>query len=301
MKRTLRSYIRNKYLFIMFIPVILYYLIFHYGPMYGLLLAFKQYNFADGVFGSPWVGLEHFKTMFNGQSFMRVFMNTIIISSYKLVFGFSAPILFAILINEIANKTFKKFAQTLSYLPYFLSWVVLGGIIIQFLSPSIGPIGYIMNYFGLKPINFLANSHWFRFSLVVTSVWKNMGWNSIIYLAALAGINPELYEAAIVDGAGRLRRAIHITLPSLLPVITVMFIMNVGSLIYDDFDQVFNLYNVAVYEVGDVIGTYVYRVGFVNMEYGYATAVGFFKNFIALVLVLSTNLIVKKTNEYSLW
>ncbi len=296
-----RQYKANRYLFFMFVPVILYYLIFHYGPMYGVLLAFKKYNFAEGIWGSPWAGLENFREMFRGQYFIRAFVNTLLISTYKLVFGFPAPILLAVLFNEIYNKHFKKIIQTVSYLPYFLSWVVLAGIIKEILSPSVGPIGFIMNAVHLTPINFLADTSWFRGVMVATGIWKSTGWQSIVFLAAISGINTELYEAAIVDGASRLQRIIHVTIPCIFPVITIMFILNTGSIISDDFDQIFNLYNAAVYQVGDVISTYVYRVGLANMEYSYGTAVGLFKNIISLFLVLLTNAIVKRTNEYSLF
>ena len=299
--RTFKNYSIHKYLMLIFLPVAVYYIIFHYIPMYGVIIAFKDYNFTDGIFGSPWVGLEYFKQMFSGETFLEVFFNTIIISAYKLIFGFPAPIILALLFNEIRNAKFKKFTQTVSYLPYFLSWVVLGGIVIQLLSPSIGPIGYVMKSLGLKPINFLADPKWFRSALVATSVWKSVGWGSIIYLAAITGIDQEQYEAAIMDGANRLERMLHITLPGLIPVITIMFILNVGNIISDDFDQIFNLYNPAVYETGDVISTYVYRVGLISMKYSYGTAVGLFRNVIAMILVISTNTIVKRTNEYSLW
>lgn len=300
-QRTLKQYKTHKYLMILFLPVALYYIIFHYIPIYGVIIAFKKYNFIDGILGSPWIGVENFTDMFRGASFLKVFRNTIVISSYKLLFGFPAPIMLALLFNEIKNAAFKKVAQTISYLPYFLSWVVLGGVIIQFLSPSLGPLGYVSKLLGIRPINVLADPHWFRSAIVMTSIWKNVGWGSVVYLAAIAGINPELYESAIVDGASRFKRILHVTIPSIIPVITIMFILNIGNIIYDDFDQIFNLYNAAVYEVGDVIGTYVYRSGIVNMKYSYATAVGLFRNVIALGLVLSSNLIIKRTNEYSLW
>lgn len=297
---TLKKYKTNKYLVIIFLPVIVYYIIFKYGPMYGTILAFKQYNFADGILGSPWVGLEHFKTMFSGRDFISVFCNTLIISSYKLIFGFPAPIILALLFNELRNGVFKKVSQTISYLPYFFSWVVLGGIIVQVLSPSIGPFGYIFDVLKMKPVNFLADPKWFRGTIVLTSIWKSAGWGSVIYLAAISGISSDLYEAAVIDGASRFKRALHITLPSLLPVVTIMLILDSGSIIYDDFDQIFNLYNAAVYEVGDVISTYTYRQGLVGMDYSYGTAVGLFRNLIALALVLITNAIARKTSEYSL-
>lgn len=296
-----RNYKNNRYLMLIFLPVLLYYIIFKYLPMYGVILAFKQYNFFDGVLKSPWVGLENFRDMFRGVSFKIVFANTFIFAGMKMLFGFPAPIFLAILFNELRNKHFKKITQTITYLPYFFSWVVIGGVIVQLLSPSSGPIGYIFTLMGLKPIAFMIEPFWFRIVILLSFIWKNIGWSSIVYIAAIAGINPELYEAAYVDGATRLKRIWNITIPCLLPAITIMFILNTGTVIIDEFDQIFNLYNVAVYSVGDVISTYTYRVGLVNMEYSFGTAVGLFKNIIALTLVLLTNTIAKRLNEYSLW
>lgn len=299
--RLIRQYWKNRYLFILLIPVLAYYIIFHYAPMYGIQIAFKDYKFRLGIAGSPWTGLSNFKLLFNMGSFWEVFGNTLIISVYKLLVGFPAPILFAILMSELRGKVFKKTVQTISYLPHFISWVVLGGIFIQFLSPSTGPINQILQALGLDPIYFLGDTKWFRGTLVATSVWKGLGWNSIIYLAAITGIDAELYEAAEIDGAGRLRKIMNVTLPGLVPVITVMLIFNVGGIVNDDFDQIFNLYNAAVYKVGDVLGTYTYRVGMVDMRYSFSTAVGLFKNVIAFALIIITNSVTKRVNEYGIW
>jgi putative aldouronate transport system permease protein len=295
------DYWKYKYLTILFLPAVIYYAVFHYGPLYGIQIAFKDYIFVKGIWGSKWVGLEHFKDLWTLGSFWEVFRNTIIISFYKFVIGFPAPILFAILLNEIRLIKFKKFVQTVSYLPHFLSWVILGGLFIQFLSPSSGPINLLLQYIGIKPIYFMANPSWFRTVLVSTSVWKGIGWGSIIYLAALSGINPELYEAATIDGANRFHKIKYITLPELTPVITIMLIFALGGLINDDFDQVFNLYNDAVLSKGDVISTYAYRAGLVKMQYSFSTAVGLFKNIISFVLVIVTNSIAKKINDYGIW
>ncbi|NLC44264.1 MAG: sugar ABC transporter permease, partial [Clostridiales bacterium] len=259
------------------------------------------YRFNLGILGSKWVGFDNFIELFSVNSFKEVFTNTIVISFYKLVLGFPAPIIFAILLNEMRNQKYKRIAQTISYLPHFLSWVILGGIFMQFLSPSDGPINIILKHFGYKPIYFIADVKWFRTVLVTTSIWKDFGWSSIVFLAALTGINPEIYEAAEIDGANRIQRIIHVTIPGLTPVITIMFIFAVGKLITDDFDQIFNLYNPAVYKVGDVLSTYTYRVGLVQMRYSYATAVGMFKNIISFALVLTANTITKRINEYGLW
>lgn len=295
-------YLYKKYssLSLMMLPVILYYIIFHYVPMYGAIIAFKDYNFADGIMHSPWIGLANFKRMFASGSFFEVFRNTLVISLYKLLTGFPAAILFAILLNELVCQKFKKTVQTISYLPHFLSWVVLGGMFTQLLSLS-GPLNILLTKLGAEPVFFLGDKRCFRGVLVATALWKSVGWNSIIYLAALAGIDPQLYEAARIDGAGKFKQIVHVTLPSLVPVITIMFIFNVGAIVNDDFDQIFNLYNEAVYSVGDVISTYNYRIGMINNEYGYSTAVGLFKNVIAITLIIMTNFISKKFNDYGIW
>lgn len=300
-KSVFYDYWKYKYLTLLFIPAVLYYVIFQYVPLYGIQIAFKDYIFTKGVWGSKWVGLEYFKELMTLGSFWEVFRNTIIISGYKFIVGFPAPIIFALLLNEIRLVRFKKFVQTVSYLPHFLSWVILGGLFIQFLSPSSGPINIFLQSLGIKPIYFMADPKWFRSVLVTTSVWKGIGWGSIIYLAALSGINPELYEAATIDGANRFQKIIYITLPELTPVITIMLIFALGGIINDDFDQVFNMYNDAVLSTGDVISTYAYRVGLVKMQYSFSTAVGLFKNIIAFTLVMITNTIAKRINEYGIW
>jgi putative aldouronate transport system permease protein len=265
------------------------------------LIAFKDYKFRLGILHSPWVGLEHFHDLFMKPSFWQVFRNTMIISTYKLIFGFPAPIVFALLLNEIKQMIFKRWIQTISYLPHFLSWVILSGILIEFLSPSVGPVNLVLKLFGVEPIYFLASPQWFRSVLVSSEIWKELGWSTIVYLAALTGVNPELYEAAKVDGASRFQRLLYVTLPALYPVITILLILAIGRIINDDFDQVFNLYNQAVYNVGDVLSTYTYRMGLVQMDYSLATAVGLFKNVIAFTLVIIANYIAKRINEYGLW
>jgi putative aldouronate transport system permease protein len=295
------QYWKHRYLVILFLPGLIYYGVFCYAPMYGVQIAFKNFIFRLGIMKSPWVGFENFRLLFSMGSFREVFRNTIIISFLKLVCGFPAPIIFALLLNEMRAMRFKKAIQTISYLPHFVSWVILGGLFIQFLSPSTGPINILLKSLGLKPIYFLADKFWFRPVLVATSIWKGVGWGSIIYLASLAGIDPQLYEAANMDGAGRFRKMVNISLPSLAPVITIMFIFSVGGIVKDDFDQIFNLYNPAVYSVGDVLGTYTYRVGLIDMRYSFSTAVGLFTNVISFVLILAANWIAKRINDYGLW
>lgn len=285
----------------MLIPVLIFYIVFHYGPMYGIVIAFKDFYPLRGILESPWVGLKHFREVFGGLFFWDVFRNTVIISTYKLIFGFPAPIILALLINEIRRMGFKKTIQTITYLPHFISWVVLAGMFIEFLSPTRGPINVILQSMGQKPIYFLGDPKLFRGVLVSTSIWKEVGWGTIIYLAAMSGVDPELYDVADLDGAGRFQKMWNITLPSILPVIVIMLIFSAGSIINDDFDQIFNLLNSSVMQVGDVISTYVYREGLTKMNYSYATAVGLFKNIIAFALVLLTNSIARKTSEYSIW
>jgi putative aldouronate transport system permease protein len=297
----LMSYWKNRFFFIIFLPAIVWYVVFQYIPMYGVTIAFKDYFIKKGIIGSPWVGLENFKLLFMGRSFREVIRNTVLISIYQTIFGFPVPIIFAIILNELRNQKFKKVVQTVSYLPHFISWIILTGIFYEVLSPSRGPINIILMNLGLKPIYFLGDPKWFRTTLVSTHIWKTMGWSSIVYLASLTSIDPALYEAATVDGAGRFRRIWHITLPGITPVITIMFIFAMGNIIDDNFDQVFNLYNPAVYSVGDVISTYVYRSGLESLNYDTATAAELFKNIIAFALIVGTNYFTKKINDYGLW
>ena len=293
----LGEYAKHKYMMIMFVPVIIYYLIFCYVPISGVIIAFKDYKLGSGMWGGSWSGLKHFKTIFGLPSFWQVFTNTIIMSFYKLLFGFPAPILFAILLNEVRHTIFKKVVQTISYLPHFVSWVVLTGIFVQLLSPSTGALNIIMG----TNTHYMASPEWFRTVVVATSVWQSLGWGSIVYFAALTSISPELYEAAIIDGANRFKRIWHITLPSLIPVITIMLIMQIGKLINDDFDQIFNMLSTPVMKVGDVISTYTYQQGIARMNYSFATAVGLFKNIISVALIVIANAFSKRINEYGIW
>ncbi|WNR43854.1 ABC transporter permease [Paenibacillus roseipurpureus] len=300
-ERAIKLYWKQKYFFFMLIPVIAYYLIFHYAPLYGIVIAFQNYYPLKGVSGSEWVGLEHFKELFTGLYFLPVLKNTLIISTYKLIFGFPAPIILCLILNEVRLVFFKKAVQTITYLPHFISWVILGGIVIEFLSPTRGLINAIIMEFGHKPILFVTDEAYFRSILVLSSIWKEVGWSTIIYLAAITSVDPELYDAADMDGAGRLRKIWSITMPSIMPVVTIMFIFAVGGIINDDFDQIYNLLNASVLSVGDVISTYTYQIGLVKGDYSFATTVGLFKNIIAFILILLTNYVAKKTNDYSLW
>lgn len=300
-KNKLREYYVHRHLFIMLIPVLVYYLVFHYAPMYGILIAFKDFSPVEGILKSDWAGFQYFREIFSGMFFWSVFKNTLIISFYKLLFGFPAPIILCLMLNEVKRPQFKKTVQTITYLPHFLSWIVLSGLVIEILSPSRGPINIILQNLGFEPIFFIAEPKWFRTILISSSIWKSAGWSSITYLAAVTNIDPELYDVADLDGAGRLRKIWNVTLPSVLPVIIIMFIFAVGRIINDDFDQVYNLLNAKVMSVGDVISTYTYREGLQRMNYSYATAIGLFKNIISFTLVVLSNYIASKFSEYSLW
>ncbi len=286
---------------LMIIPVMLWWILFRYGPLYGITLAFKEFRLLDGITGSPWVGLDNFNRLFSSYDFGNVFRNTLILSGLNFLFGFPAPIILALLLNELRSPGFKRVTQSISYLPHFISWVILTGIFMELLSPTRGPVNTLIRIFGGDPIYFLGNPKYFRGTLVVTNIWKTIGWSSIIYLAALGGVNEELYDAARVDGCGRWKRIWHVTLPGILPTVTIMLILAVGGLVDDNFDQVFNLLNPAVYSVGDVLGTYIYRQGITNMDYSYSTAADLFRNVISLLLVLGANFISRRVNEYGLW
>ena len=288
-------------LYIMLIIPVAAIFVFKYMPMYGILLAFKDYKIRDGIWNSAWNNFAHFKMLFKSYNFIRVMKNTLIISLQRILFEFPAPIIFALMLNEITSMRYKKVVQTISYLPHFISWVVLGGIISEVLSPQRGIINYIITVFGGEPVYFLTSKPLFRPILILTDIWQSIGWSSIIYLASLASVNPNLYEAAEMDGANRLQKAMHISIPSILPVVTIMFILRLGRVLNAGFDQIFNLYNPLVYEVADIIDTYVYRVGIVEARYDFTTAVGLFKNVIGIVLILITNRIVRSYSEYGIW
>ncbi|WP_020619238.1 ABC transporter permease [Paenibacillus daejeonensis] len=292
---------RDKYLYLLLLPGVLLIFLFKYVPMYGIVIAFKDYNILLGVLESPWVGLKQFERLFRTPDFATIFANTFIISFYKLIFGFPAPIILALLLNELKNGLFKRFTQSVLYLPHFLSWVIFTGIIVAFLNPVDGMVNYILSTLGMRPINFMIIPDYFRTLLVSTHIYKEMGWGTIIYLAAMSGVNPDLYEAARVDGANRLKQMWHVTLPSIRSVILILMILDLGNILDAGFMQVFLLYNPLVYEVADIIDTYVYRVGIQSANYSLATAAGVFKSVIALVLIYSANKIVQKSGNNGLW
>lgn len=302
LREQLRQYMKHKYLLFMLAPVILWYAVFQYAPLYGIQLAFKNFRVMEGIWGSPWVGVKHFEFMFTASpNFPIIMRNTVIISLLHILFGFPAPIILALIFNELRSVIFKRVTQTISYLPHFLSWIVMGGMVIMLLSPTTGIVNYIIQLFGFDPIYFLADPSWFRPTLVISAIWKEIGWGTIIFLAALTSVDPDLYEASRIDGASRWKQTIYITLPSIMHVIAILFVLRMGGILNAGFDQILNLYNPAVYEVADIIDTYVYRIGISGMDYSFATAVGLFKNIIALALVLLTNYVVKRSGQEGLY
>lgn len=300
-KRTRWNFKRTWPLHLMLLPAVLLTLLFAYVPMGGIIIAFQDFKPWLGFTGSKWVGWDNFRFMFEYPDSVQVIWNTVLIASMKIVAGLLAPVVFAILLNEVRNSTFKRFSQTLVYLPHFLSWVVLGGILLDMLSPEGGLVNQVLAAAGVEPIFFLGDGDWFRVTVVVSDVWKEFGFGTIVFLAALAGINPALYEASEVDGATRLRQTLHITLPALVPMIIVVGTLSLGNILNAGFDQIFNLYNPLVYEKGDIIDTFVYRMGILNGKMSFATAVGLFKSFVAMFLVISAYRMAYKIANYRIF
>ena len=292
---------RMRLLYLSMLPALLLLLVFNYLPMYGIVIAFKNFQASRGILGSPWNNFENFEFLFGSFQFQRVMRNTVIISLQRIVFGFPAPILLALIINEFANSWWKKGIQSITYLPHFISWVVMAGILVEILSPQRGVIGYLYTVLGRDAPLLLTNTSVFRPILIATDVWKEMGWGSVIYLAAISSIDPTMYDVARIDGAGRVRQATAITLPSLLPVITILFILRLSYILDAGFEQVFNLYNPLVYEVADIIDTYVYRVGILSQEFEFATAAGLFKNVVGVALIVLVNAVIRRFSDHGIW
>ncbi len=301
LKRLARQYWKYRYLMLLLIPSVVMLILFKYVPMYGITIAFKDFKLRKGILGSPWVGFEVFEKVFSMPVFWTAFKNTAILGVMNLVVGFPLPIILALLLNEIHNERYKKVLQTISYLPHFVSWITLSGLFIQLLSPSTGPVASLFRLFGAEPYYFMGEVSTFRWVLVVTGAWKGVGWGSIVYLAALSGVDQEMYEAALIDGANRFQRVWYITLPSILPTVTIMLILRAGSILADNFDQIYNMSNSAMYEVANVLGVYTYELGLKNMRYAESTAVSLFLNVISLALVLFTNFVSTKVNDYGIW
>ncbi|MFC3800782.1 ABC transporter permease [Cohnella sp. GCM10012308] len=272
-------------LHLLLLPGIAMAVLFSYVPMAGILIAFEKFIPTRGIFHSPWVGFKNFAYMFDYPDIDRIMFNTLFIAFMKIIGGLLVPIAISLLLNEIRKEAFKRTVQTLVYLPHFLSWVLLGGILIDLLSPTSGIINQFLGWLGFRPIYFLGSNAWFPYTLVVSDIWKEFGFSTIVYLAALTSINPSLYEAAEMDGAGRWKQTWHVTLPGMLPIVVLMATLSIGNVLNAGFEQIFNLYSPIVYESGDIIDTFVYRVGFEQVQYGLATAVGLLKSVVSFVLV----------------
>lgn len=289
------AYYKHRELFLMLAPCFLLVFVFLYIPMGGLIIAFKDFRLSLGILDSAWCGLDSFKQLFGSSDFPNALKNTLVISGLRLTVGFVAPIMFAILLNEVRIKWFGRSVQTLTYLPYLFSWVVLGGIFQMLLAES-GPMNSVLVSVGLEPIPFLTSDFWFIVTLVVTAIWQTAGYTAVIYLAALAGIDPGLYEAARMDGAGRFKQMIHVTLPMLRPTIIVLLILQIGYILSAGFDQIYNMYNPSVYDVADVIDTYVLR-RLLTMDFSLATAAGLFKSVVGFILVVIANKLARRWSD----
>ncbi|QTH41924.1 sugar ABC transporter permease [Cohnella sp. LGH] len=296
-----KKIIKQLPLHMMLLPGIVLLLLFSYVPMVGIVIAFQQFIPTHGLFGSEWIGWDNFRYAFELPDFRLVMRNTLFISSMKIVAGTIAALITALLLNEIGRMWFKRGIQTLIYLPHFLSWVILGGILIDILSPSNGIIGQILSSFGLEPVFFLGSNSWFPYVIVISDVWKEFGFSTIVYLAAMTSINPTLYEAARMDGANRWRQTWHITLPGMRPIIILLATLSLGNVLNAGFDQIFNLYSPAVYESGDIIDTMVYRMGLVDFQYGLATAIGLFKSVISFFLISTSYWLAYRFANYRIF
>ncbi len=291
----------HSVLYLMLLPGIVLVILFNYLPMAGLVLAFQNFKPWLGVSGSDWVGLEHFQSLLTREDSLQVIWNTFVIAGLKMVVGLIIPVAFAILLNEIRHMSVKRTVQTLVYLPHFMSWVILGGILLDLLSSKGLVNSVILPMFHIEPIQFLTNGDWFRVVVITSDTWKEFGFSTIVFLAALSGVNPSLYEAAEVDGATRLEQTWYVTLPAMIPIIVVVGTLSLGNILNAGFDQIFNLYNVLVYDKGDIIDTFVYRVGILSSQFGFATAVGLFKSIIGFVLIVVAYRLAYKYANYRIF
>ncbi len=300
-KRKRNQWKAHMSMYLILLPGLLHLLLFKYVPLYGILIAFKDFNIFDGIGSSPWVGLDNFEKLVSSNEFFRVLKNTVLISVYKIVILFPLPIFVAIVLNEVRKIFFKRVVQTIIYLPHFLSWVIIGGLFVNILSPSSGIVNRIIESLGGEPISFLIDNDWFRSVLVFSAGWKEVGWNAVVFIAAIAGIDQDLYEAADIDGAGRINQIIHITLPSIASTIVLMLILRLGYVLEAGTEQILVMYNSVVYETADVIGTYVYRIGLGTMDYSFSTAVGLFNSVVGFALVVTGNKVCQKLTQKSIW
>lgn len=300
-ERLIQHLRRDWQIYAMLLPTIIWFIVFLYKPMYGLQIAFKDYSIFKGIEGSPWIGFEHFQTLFDNDDFIRAIKNTAILSAYNLLFAFPAPIILALMFNEILTQWFKKGAQTIVYLPHFISTVILAGIVITAFSPSAGIVNTFLGWLGIDPIYFLSKPEWFRPIFIGSGIWQEAGFSSIVFLAAIAGVNPSLYESAMVDGASRWQMMWKITIPSILPTILIMLIIRIGNLLEVSFELVILLYQPATYQTADVVNTFIYRQGLQAGQYDLAAAAGLFNAVVAFVLVMTANTISKRYSRTSLW
>ena len=300
-KKEFRDNMRKNWsLYLMVLPVLAFYLIFCYKPMYGAIIAFKQYTPGLGIWKSPWVGLDNFRYFFSNPDFIRILSNTLRISLSLIIFGFPAPIILTLLLNEIGNKQFKRVAQSVSYIPHFISLVVICGLIKTFVADG-SIIQQIVHAVDGKDGSLLNRAEMFLPIYVISNIWQNIGWDSIIYLAAISSIDPQLYEAAQVDGAGRWKRVLHVTIPGLAPTIIIMLILQLGNILSVGYEKIILLYNPLIYDTSDVILSYVYRMGFESMDWSYSTAVGLFNSVVNFVIIILANTISRKVSDTSLW
>ena len=299
--RLLRQMAKRYDLYLMLLLPMAWYLIFHYGPLYGLQIAFKNFNPGKGILGSPWVGFDHFERFFDSYYFGRLLWNTLTINLLSLLIAFPIPIFLALIVTEIRGKRFSKWLQNITYVPHFISVVVIVGILTVFLSPSTGPVNKLIEAFGGTPVRFMESAGWFKSIYIGSNIWQSMGWQSIIYIAALSGVNPDLYEAAKMDGASRLRRIRHVSLPGIIPVIVILLILDVGHFMNIGFEKILLMQNNLNLESSDVISTFVYTTGILKGEYSYTSAIGLFNSLINLTLLLLVNRFARKTSETSLW
>ena len=298
--RLRKDWVRNRSLYFLVIPVLIFYLLFHYKPMYGAVIAFKDYTPALGVADSPWVGFANFARFFRSVYFGRLIKNTILLSVYNLIFGFPAPIILALLLNEVRNKQFKSITQTITYLPHFISLIVVTGMLTNF-SMTTGLFNDIIAFFGGERSPLLQDPKLYRTIYVASSIWQEVGWGSIIYLSALAGVDSQLYEAAQINGAGKWKQLIHVTMPAIAPTIIIMLIMKMGSLMNMGYEKTILLYNPSTYETADIISSHIYRIGLLDQDWSYSTAIGLFNSVINFGLLIITNKISKRYSETSLW
>lgn len=296
------TYFKKNYsLYVLLIPALVYYLVFKYVPMYGVVVAFKDYNIFQGVLASPWAGLDNFRDMISLPNFLGVVRNTLMLSGLSLIIGFPVPIILSLMLNELRYAKLKKAVQSVLYIPHFMSWIVLSGIIINLLSPQYGFVNNVLRSLGLDPVFFMAREGWWVVTYVASNIWQSAGWQTIIFMAALSGIDPTLYEVAIVDGANRWQLAWRITIPSILPTIVIMFILRVGRIVTVGFEQPMALYNALVADVAEVISTFIYHVGVQQGRFALTTAIGLAESFVNLLMILAANYLAKKVGEEGLF